>query len=141
MGVEPPEGSIQNGRTRLILRPTGSGGVVRAEITFNGNGTAAARYLGWTPAPAEARLSDPTGAAGPVTVRLQNQSPTQGGQVVFYSAVPDTARDDLELTLPLSGAPVQFFLAGRFQRPSIADGDANVGSSTRQKIKRSAPRL
>ena len=68
MGVEPPEGSIQNGRTRLILRPTGSGGVVRAEITFNGNGTAAARYLGWAPAPAEARLSDPTGAAGPVTV-------------------------------------------------------------------------
>jgi tyrosinase len=99
---------------------------VRAEITFNGNGTAAARYLGWAPAPAEALLSDPTGAAGPVTVRLQNQSPTQGGQVVFYSAVPDTARDDLELTLPLSGAPVQFFLAGRFQRPSTADRDANV---------------
>ena len=99
---------------------------MRAEITFNGNGTAAARYVGWAPVPAEARLSDPTGAAGPVTVRLQNQSPTQGGQVVFYSAVPDTARDDLELTLPLSGAPVQFFLAGRFQRPSIADRDANV---------------
>lgn len=104
---------------------------MRAEITFNGNGTAAARYLGWAPAPAEARLSDPTGAAGPVTVRLQNESPTQGGQVVFYSAVfysavPDTARDDLELTLPLSRAPVQFFLAGRFQRPSTADRDANV---------------
>ncbi len=99
---------------------------MRAEITFNGNGTAAARYLGWAPAPAEARLSDPTGAAGPVTVRLQNQSTTQGGQVVFFSAVPDTARDDLQLTLPVAGTPVQFFLAGRFQRPSSADGDANV---------------
>jgi tyrosinase len=100
--------------------------VVRAEITFNGNATAASRYVGWAPLPVQVRLSDPTDATGPVSVRLRNQSTTQGGQVVFFSAIPDTARDDLQLTLPLTGTPVQFFLAGRFQRPSIADRDANV---------------
>jgi tyrosinase len=99
---------------------------VRAEITFNGDATAASRYLGWAPVPAQARLSDPTDATGPVMVRLRNLSTTQGGQVVFFSATPGVAQDDLELTLPLAGTPVQFFLAGRFQRPSIADRDANV---------------
>jgi hypothetical protein len=99
---------------------------VRAEITFNGDGTAASRYVGWVPVPAQVRLSDPTDASGPITVSLQNQSTTQGGQVVFFSAVPGTAQDDLDLTLPLAGTPVQFFLAGRFQRPSSADGDVNV---------------
>jgi tyrosinase len=59
-------------------------------------------------------------------VQLQNQITTQGGQVVFFSAIPGTAEDDLQLTLPLAGTPVQFFIAGRFQRPSIVDGDANV---------------
>jgi hypothetical protein len=59
---------------------------VRAEITFNGDATAASRYVGWAPVPAQARLSDPTGASGPVTVRLRNLSTTQGGQVVFFSA-------------------------------------------------------
>ena len=74
-----------------------SGEVVRAEITFNGDGTAASRYVGWAPVPAQVRLSDPTDATGPVTVSLQNQSTTQGGQVVFFSAIPGTAQDDLEL--------------------------------------------
>jgi hypothetical protein len=84
--------------------------VVRAEITLNGNATAASRYVGWAPLPVQVRLSDPTDATGPVSVRLRNQSTTQGGQVVFFSAIPDTARDDLQLTLPLTGTPVLFFL-------------------------------
>jgi len=101
-------------------------GAVRAEITFNGNASPAARYVGWAPVPAQIRLSDATGASGPITVRLQNQSTTQGGQVVFFSAVPGPARNDLQLTLPLAGTPVEFFVAGQFQRPSITDRDANV---------------
>jgi tyrosinase len=99
---------------------------VRAEITINGNAPAASRYLGWAPVPAQARLSDPIDATGPVTVRLRNQSTTRGGQIAFFSAIPGPALDDLQLTLPTAGTPVQFFLAGRFQRPSIADRDANV---------------
>ena len=99
---------------------------MRAEITFNGDGTAASRYVGWAPVPAQVRLSDPTDATGPVTVSLQNQSITQVGQVVFFSAIPGTAQDDLDVTLPLAGTPVQFILAGRFQRPSNADRDVNI---------------
>ena len=99
---------------------------MRAEIIFNGDASAASGYVGWAPVPAQARVSDPTGAIGPVTVRLRNQSTAGGGQVVFFSAVPGAARDDLQLTLPVAGTPVQFFLAGGFQRPSIADRDVNV---------------
>ena len=90
--------------------------------------------------PAQVRLSDPTDASSPVTVRLQNQSITQGGQVVFFSAIPDTAQDDLAVTLPLAGTPVQLFLAGRFQRPSIADRDVNVQIVNSATTRPSAPR-
>src|SRR5829696_7554531 len=100
--------------------------VVRAEITFNGDATAASRYVGWAPVPAQVRLSDPTGAMGPVSVRLRNQNATRGGQVVFFSALPGTAGDDLRLTLPPVGTPVQISLAGRFKRTIIADGNAKV---------------
>jgi tyrosinase len=98
---------------------------VRTEITFNGSASPTARYVGWAPVPAQVRLSDPTGATGPVSVRLRNNT-AQGGQVVFFSAIPGTARADLQLRLPLNGTPVRFFIAGRFQRPSIADRDAAV---------------
>ena len=53
---------------------------MRAEITFNGNATAASRYVGWAAVPAQVRLSDATDATGPVTVRLRNLSTAQGGQ-------------------------------------------------------------
>jgi len=47
---------------------------VRAEITFNGSESPAARYVGWTPVPAQVRLADATGATAPVTVQLHNSS-------------------------------------------------------------------
>jgi tyrosinase len=100
---------------------------MRAELILNGNPSAAARYVGWAPVPAQVRITDPTGATGPLaTVRLRNRNPTQGGQVEFFAAVPGPAREELQLTLPVAGDPVGLHVAGQFGRPSAEDGDAAV---------------
>jgi tyrosinase len=99
---------------------------VRAEITFNGSNSPAARYVGWAPVPAQVRLADATGAAGPVTVRLRNQDTAQGGQVEFFASATSTGQDELELSLPVTGEPVDLRIAGLFGRPSSADSDAAV---------------
>jgi tyrosinase len=99
---------------------------VRTEITFNGSESPAARYVGWAPVPAQIRLADAAGATDPVTVKLRNQNATQGGQVEFFTAVPGAGQAEVELPLPVTGAPVEFHIAGQFQRPSIEDGDAAI---------------
>jgi tyrosinase len=99
---------------------------MRTEMILNGNPSPAARYVGWAPVPAQVRLSDPTGANGPVTVWLRNRDPNRGGQVVFLTSVPGAAQAGLQLTLPVTGAPVNLHIGGQFQRPSIQDGDAAV---------------
>src|SRR5215217_7848642 len=100
---------------------------MRAELILNGNPSAAARYVGWAPVPAQVRITDPTGATGPsVTVRLRNRNPNQGGQVEFFAAVPGPAQPELQLILPVAGIPVDLQIAGQFGRPSSEDGDAAV---------------
>ena len=99
---------------------------MRTQVTLNGRTSPTARYVGWAPVPAQIRLSDSTGATGPVAVRLRNQNVALGGQVVFFPAIPGPAQADLQLTLPTDGAPVSFHLAGQFQRPSTRDADAAV---------------
>ena len=99
---------------------------MRTEIALNGNERPDARFIGWSPVSSAVRLSDTTGATGPVRVRLRNQNTARGGQVVFFSSIPGTGTDTLEVTLPVSGRSVRFHVAGRFQRPSIDDRDATV---------------
>jgi len=99
---------------------------VRAEITFNGSESPAARYVGWAQVPAQVRLADVSGAAGAVTVRLRNQNTAQGGQVEFFASAATTGQDEIELSLPVTGEPASFGVAGLFQRPSNEDRDAAI---------------
>jgi tyrosinase len=99
---------------------------VRAEITFSGSASPAARYVGWAPVAAQIRLADTIGATEPVTVRLRNQNTSQGGQVEFFASVTSTGQAEIELLLPVTGEPADIRIAGQFQRPSSADKDAAV---------------
>ena len=97
---------------------------MRAEIVL-GRGNETDRFVGWAPVPVKVRLSDTTGAAGPVAVVIANHN-ARGGQVVFFRAVPGAATDELSLTLPVNQAAVDVHVAGRFQFPSINDRDAAI---------------
>jgi len=59
-------------------------------------------------------------------VVLSNQNTSTGGQVVFSSTADGSFDDTLTLTLPVDGSAVDFFVAGKFGSPSIADKDACI---------------
>ena len=97
------------------------------ELTLNGTPSPRGRYVGWAPAPARLRVVDPDGAVDPIPVRLDSPVGRAGsGRVVFAPQRNAEAADQLALNLPANGAPVDFWVLGRFQSPSRADGDAQI---------------
>jgi tyrosinase len=99
---------------------------VKAELVLNGNDSASARYVTWAPSPCKVRLSDSTGAPGPVDVTLRNKPGGTGGRVVFAAKAGDPFETTLKITLPKSGAAVEVLVAGQFGRPSVDDKDVTI---------------
>jgi tyrosinase len=99
---------------------------MKTDITIDGANSAGNNYIAWAPVRGSIRLVDPGGAIGPVTVTLRNRNIAQGGQVVFFNALSGTGQNTLQLNLPVNGTAVDFFIAGRFGRPSVADQDAMI---------------
>ena len=96
------------------------------ELRINNSPDARARYISWAPSPCAIRLTNTTGATGPVTVGLRNKPGGAGGQIVFRKTASATPTPTVNLTLPLNGTSVGFFAAGRFGSPSTADRDAVI---------------
>ncbi|MEM9557199.1 MAG: tyrosinase family protein [Acidobacteriota bacterium] len=99
---------------------------MRTEVAIHGGTTTSTNYLTWTPSPAEIWLSNTEGATDPVRVRLRNQRPDVGGQVVISEATDFVASEELLLDLPPDGTHVPFLIAGKHPHASLADGDAAV---------------
>ena len=97
---------------------------VALELALNNTTEPSGRYVGWAPAPASLRVLDPDGSETPIAVRLD--SPGSAGRVVFAAERNAEAADQLSLELPVDGGPVDFWVLGRFQSPSRADGDARI---------------
>jgi len=105
--------------------------VNETQITINGNPSLDSNYINWSPVPAQVQLVDLAGATSVLAVRLRNQNPSQGGQVVFFPPFPgpgpgDHGWDEIILALPHDGTPVPFSIAGKFGKPSVADKDAAI---------------
>ncbi len=83
-------------------------------------------FLTWAPVKASAQQAPP--AAAPVTVMLTSGGAADGGQVAFKADAnaKTPAAAQLQLQLPADGSPVEFFVAGVFQHPSRAYGDAAI---------------
>lgn len=98
------------------------------ELRINNSSDPRARYVSWAPTPCTIRVSSPVGIPGPspVTVVLQNRANGTGGQVVFRTTLTSAPAATLTLQLPLDGASVSFFVAGRFGQPSVTDQDAII---------------
>lgn len=97
---------------------------VALELALNTTTQPSGLYVGWAPTPASLRVLDPDGAATPIGVSLD--SPGSAGRVVFAAERNAQAADQLSLELPIDGTPVDFWVLGRFQSPSRADGDARI---------------
>jgi tyrosinase len=98
---------------------------MQVEISINGRADDQARYLTWTPAELELRLTDPGGAAAPVALTLRTSGGSVG-QLAFWSAAGAAASATLAVTATPNGAPVRVLAAGEFQRASRADRDTTL---------------
>ena len=96
---------------------------MNVELTLPGADAMGRVFLTWTPVEAQARLLNPTGNA-PVPVTLRSAGP--GGGLLFATTRTHLGTSELALNLPVSGAPVRFFVAGEFGRPSVNLGDALI---------------
>jgi tyrosinase len=70
------------------------------------------------------RITNPAGQSVPLAITLRNKPGGTGGQLVFRKTLTSAPASTLNLSIPLSGATVPFFVAGKFGSPSTADGDA-----------------
>lgn len=111
---------------------------VRIDISgATGNGR---NFIGWAPVQATVRLLAPPipippafpGFPAPtsVPVTLRNAGGTVG-KVRFWRQRTGSGSTTLQLDLPLSGAPVAFFVGGDFGSPSREYGDAAIEARLR----------
>lgn len=99
---------------------------MKAAITIEGANSLGANYIAWSPVRASVRLVDAEGAVNPVPTILRNRNPNKGGQVIFFSTVPGVGEAQIQVNLPPDGTAVEFFVGGKFGRPSLADKDAVI---------------
>lgn len=113
---------------------------MNVEIEINNSANPASRFLGWAPVPCRIRLTNTTGATPPaVRVAISGRSAAGGGAVVFRTGATGAFANRINLSLPLSGVSVRFFIAGRFGRPSSSPGDISVEAAVGSNVIGSVP--
>jgi tyrosinase len=86
-----------------------------------------ARFVSWTPAPCRIRVTNPSGTVAPtVTIRLSSTSAASGGEIGFRAGTTGAFATTLSLSVPINGTSVPFFVAGKFGKPSSANGDVRI---------------
>jgi tyrosinase len=97
------------------------------ELQINNSTSPAARFVSWAPSPCRIRVTNPSGAASPtVSLQLTATSAASAGAVVFRSGTSGAFSGSLTLTVPVDGTSVPFFVAGKFGRPSVNNGDLTI---------------
>jgi tyrosinase len=97
---------------------------MNVQIDVSGTDPQGRVFLTWAPVRATARLLGANASGGPVDVVLTSAGPVGG--LVFDGVRSDSGTASLRLTLPADGSAVEFWIAGEFQKPSAAYGDALV---------------
>jgi tyrosinase len=104
---------------------------MNVELQINNSANPPARFVSWAPSPCRIRVTNPSGATSPiVNVRITGRSVASGGAVMFRSGTPGAFSNDLTVPVPITGTSVPFFVAGRFGRPSVNNGDVTIEART-----------
>ncbi|MEK6280845.1 MAG: tyrosinase family protein [Acidobacteriota bacterium] len=104
---------------------------MKVELQINSSVSPGARFVAWAPSPCRIRVTDPAGAASPVVnVNIAGKSMATGGAVAFRTSTTGAFSNSLTLPVPISGASVPFFVAGKFGRPSVNNGDVTIEART-----------
>lgn len=101
------------------------------ELQINNSASPLARFVGWAPSPCRIRVINSAGAILPiVNVQISAVSGASGGAVVFRRGTAGIFSNTLTVPVPINGASVPFFVAGRFGRPSTSNGDVRIEART-----------
>jgi tyrosinase len=104
---------------------------MNVELQINNSVGPGARFVSWAPSPCRIRVTNPSGATSPtVNVQITAASVASGGAVVFRSGTTGSFSNSVTLPVPTNGTSVPFFVAGRFGRPSVSDGDVRIEART-----------
>lgn len=100
---------------------------MQAEIQINNSVDPKALFVTWAPAPCRIRITDPTGAdSSEINVRLTTRSTATGGAVRFAVSADGAFSNNLSVEVKTDGTSVNFFVAGRFGRPSTDLNDVTI---------------
>lgn len=100
---------------------------MQVEIQINNSPSPGARFVSWAPSPCRIRVTNPTGALGPlVKLRLTGVSSASAGAVIFRAGATGAFADSLTVAVPINGTSVPFFVAGKFGRASVNNGDVRI---------------
>ena len=98
---------------------------MQLEIKIDNPDAAGHNYITWAPVRGTVRLSQ-ADDANPVNVTLSNNVTTAGGQLEFATVRTQVRSATLNLSLPANGNAVEFWVAGVFGKPSVAESDAVI---------------
>ena len=97
------------------------------ELQINNSVNPSARFLTWAPSACRIRVTNPAGVNGPIAaVRITGASAASAGAVIFSRNPQGPFTNSVTLQVPTNGNLVPFFVAGRFGRPSINNGDVRI---------------
>jgi tyrosinase len=97
---------------------------MHVEIDIPGTDPQGRAFVTWTPIQATARLINGVGSTTTISVVFGNAGTV--GLLNFAATRTSAFGSSVTRKLPLSGAPVPFWIAGRFGRPSSSHGDAAI---------------
>ena len=100
---------------------------MNVELQINNSTSPGGRFVSWAPSPCRVRVTNPAGATSPtVNVVITGVSAASGGAVVFRRGTTGSFATSVTVPVPISGLSVPFFVAGRFGRPSVNNGDVRI---------------
>jgi tyrosinase len=97
------------------------------DIQINESANPNARFVSWAPSRCLIRMTNSAGATGSsANITLSSVSAATAGAVVFRRNPTGSFSSTITIPVPTSGVTVPFFVAGRFGRPSSANGDVTI---------------
>jgi len=100
---------------------------MKVELQINNSASPRARFVTWAPSPCRIRVTDPSGAISPsVNIQITATSAVSAGAVVFRKGTTGAFSNSLTVAVPTNGTSVSFFVAGKFRRASVNNGDVTI---------------